>query len=180
MHARNSFIAENLGRGMSASEITSWIGTAASTALVISVCLLAYNLRETRRDARRSLAFSLLETLTSEEFAKRRWAMREAVRKAVAGNWVGFDDSLEDFESRAFAYQYELIGQMVAARTLNYQQIRDFLQFTIVADWNAFDPLDEHLVKRYPGRPSPWSNFRRLAAQVTADLQGPPLPQRVP
>ncbi len=163
---------------MNATEIASWIGIAASTALVVSVCLLAYNLRETRRDARRTLAFSLLETLTSADFAKRRWSMRETVRKAATEGWAGFDDSLEDFESRAFAYQYELIGQMVAARTLSYQQVRDFLQFSIVADWNAFDPLDEHLSKRYPNNPSPWANFRRLATQITSDLRGPPITER--
>lgn len=160
---------------MDGASITTWIGTAASLALVISVCLLAYNLRETRRDARRTLAFSLLETLTSSDFAKRRWAMRETVRKALDAKWVGFDDSLEDFESRAFAYQYELIGQMVAARTLSYPQVRDFLQFSIVADWIAFQPLDEHLHQRYPNNPSPWSNFRRLAGQITTELRGPPL-----
>ncbi len=160
---------------MNLTEITTWVSIAASSALVVSVCLLAYNLRETRRDARRTLAFSLLETLTSEPFAERRWKMREAINKAVAANWAGFDDSLEDFESRAFAYQYELIAQMVQARTLNYPQVRDFLKFSIVADWNAFNPLDEHLTKRYPNNPSPWSNFRKLAGQITTDLKGPPL-----
>ncbi len=160
---------------MNLTEVATWVGIAASSALVVSVCLLAYNLRETRRDARRTLAFSLLETLTSAAFAERRWKMREAVKKAAAANWVGFDDSLDDFESRAFAYQYELIGQMVNSRTLGYAQIRDFLKFSVVADWNAFDPLNERLMERYPDRPTPWSNFRQLAAQITADLNGPPL-----
>ncbi len=160
---------------MDLSEVTTWVGLAASTALVVSVCILAYNVRESRRDARRTLAFSLLETLTSAEFAKRRWKMRETIGKAVAANWTGFDDSLEDFESRAFAYQYELIGQMVYGRTLSYPQVRDFLKFSIVADWNAFQPLDGHLAQRYPANPSPWTNFKRLAGQITADLKGPPL-----
>lgn len=163
---------------MNLSEVQTWVGIAASTALVVSVCLLAYNLRESRRDARRTLAFSLLETLTSKEFADRRWRMRDSVQRAVAARWVGFDDSLEDFESRAFAYQYELIGQMVRARTLDYRQIRDFLKFSIIADWNAFDPLDAHLLERYPDHESPWSNFRALASEITRDLHGPPLVER--
>lgn len=160
---------------MDLSDIVTWASLAASTALVISVCILAYNVRESRRDARRSLAFSLLETLTSREFAERRWKMRATVGRAVAANWEGFDDSLDDFESRAFAYQYELVGQMVYGRTLNYPQVRDFLKFSVVADWNAFHPLDKHLGVRYPNNPSPWSNFRRLAQQITTDLAGPPL-----
>lgn len=163
---------------MSVSDIATWIGIAASSALVISVCLLAYNLRESRRDARRNLAFSLMETLTSADFAERRWKMRQVVQGAVAKNWAGFDDSHEDFETRAFAYQYELIGQMVYARTLEYAQLRDFLKYSVVADWNEFSPLEAHLVQRY--RPysvnqSPWSNFRKLADRITRDLRGPPL-----
>jgi len=163
---------------MSLGDIATWVGIAASSALVVSVCLLAYNLRESRRDARRNLAFSLMATLTSAQFAERRWKMRGAVQAGVASSWTGFDDSLQDFESRAFAYQYELIAQMVYARTLEYVQLRDFLKFSIVADWNAFDPLDAHLMERYPGRPSPWSNFRKLAEQITHDLGGPPMVPR--
>ena len=160
---------------MDLRDVATWVGIAASSALVVSVCLLAYNLRASRIDARRNLAFSMMEQLTSAGFAERRWRMHQAVAAAVAGSWDGFDNSLEDFESRAFAYQYELIGQMVASGTLDYKQVRDFLQYTVVADWNAFQPLDAHLVGRYPGHPSPWARFRQLARRVTTDLQGPEL-----
>jgi len=156
-------------------EIATWVGVAASTALVVSVCLLAYNLRATRLDARRNLAFSMMEQLTSAEFAARRWRMHRSVETASAGAWKDFDDGLEDFESRSFAYQYELIGQMVASGTLDYTLVRDFVQYTVVADWNAFAPLDAHLRERYPGRPSPWTRFRHLASRVTKDLNGPDL-----
>lgn len=64
---------------------------------------------------------------------------------------------------------------MVAAGTLDYVQVRNFLQHTAVADWNAFQPLDAHLVGRYPGRPSPWTRFRGLALRITTDLKGPEL-----
>jgi hypothetical protein len=156
-------------------EIATWVGIAASSALVVSVCLLAYNLRASRIDARRNLAFSMMEQLTSAEFAERRWKMHTSVSKGVAAGWTGFDNTLDDFESRAFAYQYELIGQMVVAGTLDYGQVRDFLQYTVVADWNAFQPLDARLQERYPGRASPWSRFRALAIRVTTDLNGPPI-----
>ena len=115
----------------------------------------------------------MMERLTSKEFSDRRWRMREAVRSGAAANWKDFDDGLVDFESRAFAYQYELIGQMVEAGTLDYPLVRDFLQYAVVADWNAFQPLEAHLVGRYGGRPSPWARFHRLAKRVTTNLQGP-------
>ncbi|MFI5413091.1 MAG: hypothetical protein ACHQ0I_00665 [Candidatus Lutacidiplasmatales archaeon] len=158
---------------MSLSDVQTWVSIAASTALVISVCLLAFNVRASRIDARRNLAFSMMEQVTSSNFAERRWKMHRSVETAVTSAWKGFDESLDDFESRAFAYQYELIGQMVASGTLDYQLIRDFLQFSVVSDWNAFEPLDTHLRERYPGRPSPWTRFRGLAQRVTSDLNGP-------
>ena len=117
----------------------------------------------------------MMEQLTSADFATRRWKMHGSVAAAVASDWKGFDNGLEDFESRTFAYQYELIGQMVLAGTLDYPLVRDFLQCSIVADWNAFQPLDAHLVERYPGRPSPWGRFRQLAQRISTELNGPEL-----
>ncbi|MCI4356967.1 MAG: hypothetical protein L3K18_07500 [Thermoplasmata archaeon] len=165
---------------MDLATVTTWVGIAASSALVVSVCLLAYNLRASRRDARRNLAFSMMEQLTSSGFAARRWNMHRAVAAGAAGGWTEFDESLPDFESRSFAYQYELIGQMVQAGTLDYPLVRDFLQYSIVADWNAFEPLDAHLHERYPGRPSPWTRFQGLAGQITTELHGPVLRGRGP
>lgn len=162
---------------MNLTEFAQVAGIVTAGALVTSVCMVAYNLMETRRDARRNLSFSLMERLTASDFAARRWKMRQTVERAVQRNWEGFDDTPDDFETRAFAYQYELIGQMVRKKTLEYAAMRDFLQFTIVSDWNAFAPLDDHLARRY-GRPSPWDRFRALAERITVDLKGPPLTPR--
>ena len=164
---------------MSLSDVATWVAIAADCALVVSVSLFAYNLRLSRKDARRNLAFSMMEQLTSAGFAERRWKMHQAVGGAKGMGWKGFDDTLEDFECRSFAYQYELIGQMVAAGNLDYKLVRDFLQYSVVADWNAFQPLDAHLTERYPGRPSPWSRFRGLAERITTDLKGPELRGRL-
>ena len=158
---------------MTLAEIATWVGLAASTALVVSVMLLAYNVRASRLDARRNLAFSMMEQLTSAGFAGRRWKMHRSIEAAAASGWKGFDDCLEDFEARSFAYQYELIGQMVGSGTLDYELVRNFVQFSVVADWNAFQPLDAHLQDRYPGRTTPWARFRHLAQRITTDLHGP-------
>jgi hypothetical protein len=160
---------------VSFSDVQTWVSIAASSALVVSVILLAYNVRASRLDARRNLAFSMMEQLTSADFAERRWKMHGAVKAAVGAGWKGFDESLEDFESRSFAYQYELIGQMVLTGTLDYTLVREFVRYTVVTDWNAFEPLDAHLRERYPGRPSPWARFRQLAQRITTDLNGPEL-----
>ncbi len=170
---RYGFIRPRLGKLVNPTEIATWVGIAASSALVVSVCLLAYNLRASRRDARRNLAFSMMEQLTSADFAARRWKMHRSVEAASTSDWKEFDNSLEDFESRSFAYQYELIGQMVVSGTLDYSLVRDFVQYTVVADWNAFEPLDTHLRERYPGRPSPWARFQQLARRITTELNGP-------
>jgi len=162
------------------TEVAMWVSIAASSALVVSVCLLAYNLRATRIDARRNLAFSMMEQLTSADFAERRWKMHRSVGVASVSGWKEFDNSLEDFESRAFAYQYELIGQMVQSGTLDYKLVRDFLQYSIVADWNGFEPLDSRLQERYPGRPSPWARFRLLPQRITTELKGPEIRGRLP
>jgi hypothetical protein len=126
----------------------------------------------------------MMEALTSADFAARRWKMHRSVEAAAANGWTGFDNCLEDFESRSFAYQYELIGQMVSSGTLDYVLVRNFLQYSIVADWNAFEPLDAHLGERYPGRPSPWRRFRHLAQRITTELDGPELrgspPEKAP
>jgi hypothetical protein len=147
---------------------------------VVSVCLLAYNVRASRIDARRNLAFSMMEQLTSSGFAERRYKLHRSIETACAADWKDFDDCLQDFESRSFAYQYELIGQMVAAGTLDYRLVRNFLQYTVVADWNAFQPLDARLQERYPGRPSPWTRFRDLADRITTDLKGPAVRGKAP
>jgi hypothetical protein len=160
---------------VSLSDVQLWVSIAASLALVVSVIILAYNVRASRIDARRNLAFSMMEQLTSADFAERRWKMHRSVEAAFTAGWQGFDNSLEDFESRAFAYQYELIGQMVQSGTLDYALVREFVRYTVVADWNAFQPLDAHLRERYPGRPSPWLRFRQLALRITTDLNGPTL-----
>ena len=159
---------------MDLTEIASLVAIAADCALVVSVCLLAYNLSASRKDARRNLAFSMMEQLTSAGFAGRRWNMRRSIAAASTNGWARFDDSLEDLESRSFAYQYDLIGQMVSAGTLDYELVRDFLQYTVANDWNAFQPLSAHLSSRYPGHPSPWRRFRELAARITTELGGPP------
>lgn len=120
----------------------------------------------------------MMEQLTSREFADRRFRLRKVVTEAQAAGWAGFDDGQDDLECRAFAYQYELIGQMVESGTLDYVLVRDFLQYSVVADWIAFDPLDARLLARYPGHFSPWERFRGLAERITTELKGPPLPAR--
>jgi hypothetical protein len=121
--------------------------------------LLSASLRQERKDA----AFSMLERLTDESFAKRRANFYRVIRKFKAGGWNEFDDSPDDFEVRNFAYIYELYAQMVKDDLIEFSMVADMLQYLVVNDWKEFEPMSEHFRKRYGLEVSPWHNFQRLA-----------------
>jgi hypothetical protein len=85
--------------------------------------------------------------------------MHDSIRNAKDANWEGFDDSLEDFEARNFAYIYELIGQLTKEGIVDLSTIRNALQYLIIVDWDAFSPLSKHLMERYKLTVNPWGNF---------------------
>jgi hypothetical protein len=149
--------------------------------------LIEATIRETRANA----SIALLEKITDESFARRRKAMRDAVKKYAALNWVGFDDTLEDYEARNFAYTYELNGQLAREGVIDLDMVRNALQYLVVFDWDAFAPLSKHLMKRYKVKVNAWGNFQWLAeetrrhlkrkeAQALAEFQGATLKQTTP
>ena len=94
--------------------------------------------------------------------------MRDTVKKYAALDWVGFDDTLEDYDARNFAYTYELIGQLARNRTIDLDMVRNALQYLVVFDWDAFAPLSKHLMERYKVKTNAWGNFQWLA-EVTRE-----------
>lgn len=115
--------------------------------------------------------------ITSPASVERRWTMHRSVETALACGWKGLDNGLEDFEPRSFAYPCELIGPRVRSGTLDDELVRDFLQYSIVSDWNAFQPLNARRGGRYPDHGSPRGRFRTLSGRITPDLKGRPLRQ---
>jgi hypothetical protein len=57
-------------------------------------------------------SIALPEKITDESFARQRKSMCDTVKKYAALNWVGFDDTVENYDARNFAHTYELIGQL--------------------------------------------------------------------
>lgn len=97
--------------------------------------------------------------------------MRDAVKKYSAINWVGFDDTLEDYEARNFAYTYELIGQLAREGVIDLDMVRKALQYLVVFDWDAFAPLSQHLMERYKVKVNSWGNFQWLAEETRKHLK---------
>ena len=151
-------------------DLATWIGIGASIALIITLLVFLFQLRLSRRASEQAMAISMMTDLTHESFAKRRKHLRETVDRFHPESWKGFDDSIDDFECRSFAYKYELIGLLVERGTLDYSLVRDFLQFSIVADWKVFKPLDTHLCERFGSRISEWHHFEKLADRIGRDL----------
>ena len=97
--------------------------------------------------------------------------MHDVIKNARDANWQGFDDSLEDFEARNFAYIYELIGQLTKEGIVDLGTIQNALQYLVTVDWDAFAPLSKHLMERYKLTVNPWGNFEWLAEETMRHLQ---------
>jgi hypothetical protein len=137
------------------SYIVQFLSAISSVAVIAGAIFIVFQLRQNARliqatihETKASTSIALLEKITDESFARRRKAMRDTVKKYAALNWQGFDDSLEDFEARNFAYTYELIGQLARQGIIDLDIVRDALQYLVVFDWDAFAPLLPHLMER--------------------------------
>lgn len=128
-------------------------------------------IRAANQETRSNTSIALLEKITDESFARRRKAMHDTVKRYAATNWEGFDDSLEDFEARNFAYTYELIGQLTREGLIEISIVRNALQYLVVFDWEAFSPLSRHLMERYGLKVNAWRNFEWLAEDVRGQMK---------
>ena len=137
-------------------------------AVIAGASLVVFQLRHSARAIKSNIALSLLEKITDESFPRRRKNMHDIVRKYNDNNWEGFDDSMDDYEVRNFAYQYELIGQFVGAGLVDKKIVMNALQGIMVVDWRAFGPLNKHLEDRYKSEVSPWRNFEWLSKETEA------------
>jgi hypothetical protein len=155
-----------------------WLSAVSSIAVIAGAFFVIFQLRQnaklieaTMLTNKSNTAVSLLEKLTDESFPRRRKNMHDVIKKASQNNWVGFDDSLDDFEVRNFAYSYELIGQLVREKVIDLATIRNALQNLVVIDWEAFSPLSAHLMQRFNIKVNPWQNFEWLASETRKYMQ---------
>jgi len=155
----------------------NFLSAISSIAVTLGVVFVIFQLRQnaklielSSRESRSNVAFGLLEKITEENFALRRKKMHDVIKKYKDANWAGFDDSLEDFEARNFAYIYELIGQLTRDNIVDRKLILNALQYLVVTDWDAFRPLSEHLMKRFGLTVNPWGSFEWLAEETKHHL----------
>lgn len=141
--------------------------------MILGAAFVVFQLRQnakliqaTIQETRANASIALLEKITDESFSRRRKSMRDAMKKYASLNWDGFDDTLEDYDARNFAYTYELIGQLARENVIDLAMVRNALQYLVVFDWDAFKPLSSHLMERYEVNENAWSNFEWLAEET--------------
>jgi hypothetical protein len=162
----------------SLTNLTLVLSAISSVAVIAGAVFVVFQLRQNGRliklqlhENRSNIAFALLEKVTEESFAQRRKKMHDVIKKYSEKNWEGFDDSLEDFEARNFAYTYELMGQFVKNGIVEKETMINALQYLVVVDWNAFAPLSEHLKQRFSISVTPWQNFEWLAVETRKHME---------
>jgi hypothetical protein len=154
------------------SSIVNFLEAISSISVILGAVFVVFQLRQNAKliqlqvsQNRSNIALALMDTLTSESFAARRKKMHETVKAAVASNWKDFDDSLEDYEARNFAYIYELIALLALQGVVDLELLRSAMQYLVVWDWEAFSPLSRHLMEIHKLSVHPWENFEWLAEQ---------------
>jgi hypothetical protein len=159
------------------STLINYLSAISSIAVILGAIFVVFQLRQnakliqlTIHENRSSIAFALLEKITDESFALRRKKMHDVIKNTREANWAGFDDSLDDFEARNFAYIYELIGQLTKDNIVDLRTIRNALQYLVVTDWDAFSPLSKHLMERFKLTVNPWGSFEWLADETRRHL----------
>jgi hypothetical protein len=138
----------DLGEVVTVLSVISSIAVIAGAGIIVQPRQNARLLDASIRQEKKQAAFSMLEELTDESFAKRRANFYHAIRKYKAVEWKDFDDSPEDLEVRNFAYFYELHGQLVRDGTIDFPMVADMLQYLVVYDWRTFEPVSEHIMNR--------------------------------
>jgi hypothetical protein len=158
--------------------VINFLSAISSLAVILGAVFVVFQLRQNARlielgsrETKSTISLALLEKITDESFALRRKKMHDNIKKYNDLGWNDFDDSLEDFEARNFAYIYEIIGQLTRDNLVDARVIINALQYLVVTDWQAFKPLSDHLMKRYNLKVNPWGSFEWLAEQTSKHMQ---------
>jgi len=154
-------------------DVVTVLSAISSIAVIAGAGFIVLQLRQNSRLIRASIqqqkadaAFSILEKITDESFARRRSNMYEVVKRYQDKNWEGFLDSPDDFEVRNFAYLYELYGLLVKEGLIEFRLVAETLKYLVIFDWKAFEPCCAYLVKNYGLKSNPWGSFEWLAQQT--------------
>ncbi|MGI0131084.1 MAG: DUF4760 domain-containing protein [Thermoplasmata archaeon] len=110
---------------------------------------------------RAQVLLNIAEHLTDHDFILARKAVRDIVAQRNASGWEGFVDSVEGFELRAFATQYESAAVMTKLGLIDQRTLVETLGPIIVVDWAAIRPALTAFEKVWGSGTFP--NFRLLA-----------------
>jgi hypothetical protein len=159
------------------SDITFILSAISSAAVIAGAIFIVFQLRQNARlieatlaQNRNDAAFNILDRLTQEGAARRRKELHDVSAYRVKNGWNGYFGSLEDFEIRSFAYQYELIGQFVQEGIVDLNLVTHMMSYAIVTDWLAFRPIAEFLNTQFEAATSPWIHFQWLADKCLQHL----------
>ena len=148
------------------SAISSIAVIAGAGFVVIQLRQNAGILNASLRQEKKEAAYSMLERLTDESFARRRANFYKVIEKYKKGELKDFDDGQEDFEVRNFAYLYELYGQLVREGMIDFHTVAEMLQYLAVLDWKEFEPLSNYYSARWGLKIGWWKNFAWLASET--------------
>lgn len=110
---------------------------------------------------RSQVLLNIAEHMTDREFILQRKTVRDIIAKYSASGWDSFIDSVDGFEVRAFAIQYESAALMVKLGLIDEATLLETLGFTIAIDWIALGPAIATFEKMWG--PMTFPNFRNLA-----------------
>jgi hypothetical protein len=159
------------------ADLQPWLTLIGSISVIAGTIFVVLQLRINARQAAARTAFDLVSKVTDPSFPTRRHRMYQVAAKHAAGNWTGFDRSLDDFEVRAFANIYEQLGLLVRKGVIRLPDVMEALSAQVMADWHVFEPIRSHIIERsgkvFPSMAADqagvdrifWPNFKWLATQ---------------
>jgi hypothetical protein len=156
------------------TDLVAILGAGASIAIVVTVLLVAFQLRQnarliehSAREYRASVALTILERLTDDSFARRRKSMHDASKLLVEQGPTGFDDTLADLEARNFAFIYQILGALTRSRVVDEDLVIRAMGRLVIADWQRFEPISRRVMERYHQRHGTWEDFEWLAERAS-------------
>ena len=103
--------------------------------------------------------------------SRRRHLLYELGEKHAAGDWTGFDRSLQDFEVRNFANVYEQLGLLARRGVVDVQ---DCWTLSLLSRWQIGAPSSRSERTSWTRRARPFPSWRRPARagrHLLAELQ---------
>jgi hypothetical protein len=161
---------------VSLGEVLEGLSGASTIAVILGIPFILLQMRQNARmveaatrqtelvafQNRTQVLLTIAERLTDHDFIIRRRVVREIIAQHTQKGWERFADSVDGFEVRAFATQYESTALMAKLGLIDEQTLIETLGMTTVVDWIVLRPALEAFRKVWG--PMTFPNFQSLAA----------------